>query len=248
MRLLRTAGVLSIRDLTGLMNVSHMTVRRDIAALEGQGRVVSVQGGVRLAEQPAGQVPRERGSRSRLELPRKRAIARRAAELVRDGMVIFVDAGTTCEQLVPHLATRTGLTVVTNDFLVTTALFDHPGIETIHTGGAVDVASGSASGPLAAATVATLSLDVFFLSSGAWDLTHGVTTPSTDKLLLKRAAMDAARECVLLADSTKFGAVERFRVTPLDRLDALVTDDDLTDESTQRVRDLGVTVHLAPAR
>lgn len=244
-RLLRRAGVLSIRHLVDLLGVSHMTVRRDIAVLEESGQVVSVQGGVRLTDWIGMEPPRERASRAVLELPRKRAIAEVAAELVEDDMVIFLDAGTTCEAIVPFLATRRGLTVVTNDFFVVTTLFDYPAVETIHTGGAVDISSGSSAGALAAATLASISLDLMFLSSGTWDLTHGVTTPSTDKVVLKQAAMGAASRTVLLADSTKFGTFERFRVTPLAAIDTITTDDDLAPEVRAAITDLGVDLRIA---
>jgi DeoR/GlpR family transcriptional regulator of sugar metabolism len=245
LRLLRSAGVLSIRHIVDALGVSHMTVRRDIAALEESGQVVSVQGGVRLTEWTGTEPPRERGSRAGLELPRKRAIAELAATLVEDDMVVFLDAGTTCEAVVPFLATRRGLTVVTNDFFVVTTLFDYPGIETIHTGGAVDASSGSSSGPLAAATVGAISLDLFFMSTGTWDLAHGVTTPATEKVLLKRAALEAASRCVLLADSTKFGTFERFKVAPLDGIDIVITDTDLAGDVRSAITDLGVELRLA---
>ncbi|SDZ26971.1 DeoR/GlpR family DNA-binding transcription regulator [Herbiconiux ginsengi] len=245
LRLLRSAGVLSIRHIVDLLGVSHMTVRRDIAALEEGGQVVSVQGGVRLSEWKGSEPPRERASRAGLELPRKRAIAELAATLVQDDMVVFLDAGTTCEAVVPFLATRRGLTVVTNDFFVVTTLLDYPSIETIHTGGVVDVSSGSSSGSLAAATLGSISLDLAFLSTGTWDLAHGVTTPATDKVVLKKAAMAAASSCVLLADSTKFGTFERFKVAPLDALDSVVTDADLRLDARASLNDLGLELRLA---
>jgi len=245
LRLLRSAGVLSIRHLADLLSVSHMTVRRDIASLEESGQVVSIQGGVRLTEWTGTEPPRERGSRAALELPRKRAIAELAAAHVKDDMVVFLDAGTTCEAVVPFLATRRGLTVVTNDFFVVTTLFEYPGIQTIHTGGSVDISSASSSGPLAAATVASISLDLFFMSTGTWDLSHGVTTPETEKVLLKRAAMAAATSCVLLADSTKFGTFERFKVAALDAVDLIITDSDLSTDVHSAITDLGVGLELA---
>jgi DeoR/GlpR family transcriptional regulator of sugar metabolism len=245
LRLLRSAGVLSIRHIVELLGVSHMTVRRDIAALEEGGQVVSVQGGVRLSERSGSEPPRERASRAGLELPRKRAIAELAAGLIEDDMVLFLDAGTTCEAVVPFLTDRRNLTVVTNDFLVVTTLLDHPGIETIHTGGVVDVSSGSSSGALAAATLGAVNLDVVFLSTGTWDLAHGVTTPVSDKVVLKQAAMAAGSSCVLLADSTKFGTFERFNVTPLDGLDAVVSDTDLPEDVAESLTDIGLDLRLA---
>lgn len=245
LRLLRGAGVLSIRHLGERLNVSHMTIRRDIATLEESGRVIPVQGGVRLSGALGSEPPRERGSRVGLELPRKHAIGRRAAEFVEDDMVVFLDAGTTCEAIVPFLLGRRGLTVVTNDFFTVLALLPHPEITTIHTGGIVDASSGSASGPLAAATVAGLSLDLFFVSTGAWDLAHGVTTPETDKVLLKHSAREAASTCVLVADSTKFGLFERFKALPLDALDGIVSDCGLPEGSRTSVLDCGLELALA---
>ncbi|WP_406453160.1 hypothetical protein OH768_12865 [Streptomyces sp. NBC_01622] len=66
--------------------------------------------------------PHERASRAALEMPRKQAIAGRAAELVEDGMVVFLDAGTTCQSVVPFLTGRKDLTVVTNHFHAVPAL------------------------------------------------------------------------------------------------------------------------------
>ncbi len=245
LRLLRGAGALGIRHLADHLGVSHMTVRRDIAALEAEGRVVSVQGGVRLTERAGVEPPRERASRAMLELPRKQAIAAAAVDLVSDDSVVFLDAGTTCEALVPFLARRQEITVVTNDFFAIATLRGYPSIQTIHTGGLVDAASGSSTGPLAAATLAALAVDVAFLSTGAWDRTHGVTTPELDKLTLKRAAMDAASVCVLVADSTKYGASERFKVAALDTFDVIVTDDGLDEGTAVDLGERGVEVRLA---
>jgi DeoR/GlpR family transcriptional regulator of sugar metabolism len=244
LRALRASGVLSIHDLTDRLGVSHMTVRRDIAALEADGVVTAVQGGVRLGTS-ARRPPAERGGRAQLELPRKRAIGERAAADIRPGMTVYLDAGTTCEAVVGHLPIDAGITVVTNDFFVVNAVLARPGIAAIHTGGAVDSESGSSDGALAAATLATLSLDICFLSTGAWGLARGVTTPSADKLVLKRAALAAASRRVLLADSTKYDGVERYRVIDLGDLDAVVTDTGLADPDRDAVRATGVALELA---
>jgi DeoR/GlpR family transcriptional regulator of sugar metabolism len=248
LRLLRREGVLSIRSLTDYMNVSHMTVRRDITALEDAGQVVSVQGGVRLADWTSQEPPREREFRAQLELPRKQAIAELAAQSVEDDMVLFLDAGTTCQSVVPFLGARKNLTVVTNDFYVVTSLFAYPNIETIHTGGVVDVSSASSSGRIAADSIKMINIDLFFLSTGTWNMSRGVTTPSMDKVEVKLAAMAAASSCFLLADSTKFGTYAKFKVTPIEGLDAVVTDEELPHEIQDNIRDLGVSVHVAPLR
>lgn len=246
LRLLRREGVLSIHSLTDYMNVSHMTVRRDVTALEGSGQVVSVQGGVRLAERTDPSSPKELESRAQPELPRKQAIAQLAARHIEDDMVVFLDAGTTCLSVVPHLATRKNLTVVTNNFYVVTSLFIHPHIEVIHAGGAVDPSNGSSEGRMAADAVKGVNIDLFFLSTGTWNLSRGVTTPSMDKAEVKVAALQASTSCLLLADSTKFGTVSKFRVAAIEKLNAVVTDEQLPQKTQDSIRDLGVAVHVAP--
>lgn len=245
LQLLRDEGIVSTRNLTDYLGVSHMTVRRDIAALEAEGRVVSVKGGVRLVGTgPAGtEPPRERQSRAVLELPRKTAIARFAAGVITDGMVIYLDAGTTCQSLVPLLAEKKDLTVVTNDFLIVTGLFDLPDVEIIHTGGIVDRSSGSSSGRLAANTLGSINLDLFFMSTGAWSVSRGVSSFSLDKVELKHAAMAASSECILLADSTKYGAFAKYHVTPLGKLDMIITDAQLPEGTQHGITELGVELH-----
>lgn len=247
LQLLRGEGIVSTRNLTAYLGVSHMTVRRDIATLEAAGEVVSVKGGVRLvgAGTAATETPRERQSRAILELPRKTAIARVAAEMVKDGMVIYLDAGTTCQAIVPLLAGRRDLTVVTNDFFVVTSLFDQPTVEVIHTGGVVDRSSGSSSGRLAAKTLDSINLDLFFMSTGAWSASRGVSSISLDKVELKRAAMGSADECILLADSTKYGTFAKYVVVPIENLDMVVTDDGLTDGAQRAIGELDVDLRVA---
>lgn len=246
--LVRREGVVSTRELTAYLGVSHMTVRRDIAALEADGQVESVQGGVRAAGAVSQAPPTERTRREVLEQPRKSAIAERAAALVTDGMVIFLDAGTTCQAVVPHVTDRRNLTIVTNDFYVVSSLFGHPQIEVIHTGGLVDAESGSSTGVLAAAALRSINIDLQLMSTASWSVSRGVTARSTDQVELKRAVMAASVTSALLADSTKYGTVSRFHVVDLERLDLVISDDELPRETAHRIEELGVELVTASMR
>ncbi|MFE5839655.1 DeoR/GlpR family DNA-binding transcription regulator [Arthrobacter sp. NPDC056493] len=160
-------------------------------------------------------------------------------------MVLFLDAGTTCQSVVAHLGARKNLTVVTNNFYVVTSLFTHPHIQVIHTGGTVNPSSGSSEGRIAADAIKGVNIDLFFLSTGTWNMDRGVTTPSMDKVEIKLAALQASTSCFLLADSTKFGTVSKFQVAAIEKLDAVVTDEQLPQEMQENIRDLGVAVHAA---
>ncbi|QKV55408.1 DeoR/GlpR family DNA-binding transcription regulator [Comamonas antarctica] len=245
-RQLHKHQVLSLHQLTELLGCSHMTVRRDVAALEEKGRVYAVPGGVRIASHQL--VEPSHQAKSVTELPQKRGIAAQVAPLLKPGMTVYLDAGTTTACLIPQIVALADMTVITNDFHVALALSDAPQVTVLHTGGMLDHRNGSSVGPLAAATLRELVADVAFLSTSAWDLERGVTTPSAPKVEVKRAAMAIASQRVLLATSAKYGTYGTYRVAGLDEFDLVVTDDTLSEAAVQRMREAGLALEVATAQ
>lgn len=242
---LRREGVLSVQQITQLFGVSHMTVRRDIAELESQGLVFSVPGGARIANQLHSEPSYQ--AKSLVDQPAKRGMAQAAAQLVQDGMTIYLDAGTTLLAMVPHLTEHVDLTVVTNDFGVVTYLFPVRGVTVIHVGGQVEPDNRSSVGRLAAATIRQLAFDVAFVSTSSWDLLRGVTTPSAAKVEVKQAAMAAASQSVLVAGSAKYGSFGMYKVAALSGFDLIVTDSALSDAAAQGVRASGTELRQVAA-
>lgn len=245
MELLRVHGVLSTKVLTDELGVSHMTVRRDIARLEADGLVESVAGGVRLADAGDGQTPTGRRQRAQLQIAGKQAIASEAAARIADGASIFVDAGTTCEALVPYLVRKRNLTVITNDLYSAVALLEHPQIDVVHLGGGVDHESGSTTGALATRMFEVLAVDMCLLSTGAWSLECGLSVRRASQLALKQAAISVSRHRILLADASKYGASAAYRVIGLADLDEVITDASLDPTTKKLLEDADVAVSLA---
>ncbi|MCD2513278.1 DeoR/GlpR family DNA-binding transcription regulator [Comamonas endophytica] len=244
-RQLHKHQVLSMHQLTELLGCSHMTVRRDVAALEEQGRVYAVPGGVRIASHQT--VEPTHQAKSVTELPQKRGIAAQAARLLKPGMTVYLDAGTTVACLIPRIVELADMTVITNDFHVALMLAEAPQVTVVHTGGVLDHRNGSSIGPLAAATLRQLVADISFLSASAWDLERGVTTPSAPKVEVKRAAMAIGSQRVLLATNAKYGTYGTYRVAALGEFDLIVTDDTLSEAAAQRMREAGLDLEIARA-
>ncbi|MFD7428677.1 DeoR/GlpR family DNA-binding transcription regulator [Streptomyces sp. NPDC059818] len=242
---LRRDGVLSVQQITQLLGVSHMTVRRDIAELERQGLVFSVPGGARIASHLQSEPSHQ--AKTLIEQPEKQAMAARAAELVRDGMTVYLDAGTTLLAMVPLLVHHTSLTVVTNDFTTVDALMAAPHLDIIHVGGQVEPSNRSSVGRLAATVLRQLALDMAFISTSSWDLLRGVTTPSEPKVEVKQAAMECTGSSVLVAGSSKFGTFGKYRVAPLNAFDTIISDSALADAAAEGVRASGTELHLVNA-
>lgn len=232
-RHLRQHSVLSYRQLAALLGVSHMTIRRDIAELEEQGRVIATQGGAKSVARVASEPPRT--EKSTTDVAEKDAIAARAAGLVRESMTVYLDAGTTIQAMRPYLDHLQDLTVVTNDLVIAASYLDHPTIEVIVVGGRVDKENQSTVGRLPAIVLAELSIDIAFLSTTSWDLRRGITIPSESKVEPKKAAARAATTTVLVATSSKYGTFGRYRVLGLDAVSTVITDTGLDGDIASAV-------------
>lgn len=245
LRLLERHHVLSVHQLTELLGVSHMTVRRDISELEQIGAAAPVAGGVRylgaLSTEPSFDV------KTHVDEPQKAAIAEAAARFLRDDGVFYLDAGTTTAALIPALREHRGVTVVTNDLPIATALTGDTSVDVVVLGGRLDHANRSMVGPLAAATVRHLAIDVAFISATSWDLQRGVTTPDPEKVVVKQAALEASTKAVLLAASSKYATYSMYRVTPLTRFAAAITDEGLSADDAEALRAADVDLLVAGA-
>ncbi|GAA3735162.1 DeoR/GlpR family DNA-binding transcription regulator [Salinactinospora qingdaonensis] len=242
LKLLQERHVLSINELTSMLAVSHMTVRRDIQALENEGKVLSVTGGVRLAARLKSEP--SYFTKAQMEVPAKRAIARAAAQLVRENFTIFLDAGTTTLQMVPLLTDKVGLTVVTNDFNVIGHLVEYPGIELIHTGGMVSHADHSSVGQYAAEFLKRVNVDIAFIASSSWDVDRGSTTPSEPKVVAKQQLLRIASKSVLTVDSTKYGKFGTFRVARLEEFDLIISDDRLPRAAVDQMNERDIRLEM----
>jgi DeoR/GlpR family transcriptional regulator of sugar metabolism len=199
-----------------------MTVRRDLAELERDGKVTRVHGGaVRSAAEPAfAEIVIER-------LEQKDRIGALAAGLVSDGQTIILDIGTTTLQLARHLRGRT-LTVITSNLAAYEELLPESSIELVLLGGTVRRNYRSLVGVLAEDALRQLRADVAFIGASGIDRDDlAVVDTTMVEVPIKRAMMAAAARSVLLADSAKFGMRGVVRVCGVEALDGLVTDDEI---------------------
>jgi DeoR/GlpR family transcriptional regulator of sugar metabolism len=245
---LRRAGAVRVADLTELLDVSDMTIRRDLEQLRADGVARKVHGGALLA----GQVGFEPGFavKSQLAQPAKQAIAARAASLIQPGAAVAISAGTTTWALARHVASMPGITVVTNSTTVAdviTAIDTANQVSVILTGG-VRTPSSALVGPVADRTIASMHVDLLFLGVHGMDARAGFTAPNMAEATTNRALVDSAREVVVLADSTKWGVVGLADIGSLSLAGTLITDDALPRDAlralTEAVESV-VTVEVA---
>lgn len=251
---LRDHGAVRIADLVRDLDVSDMTVRRDLAELAERGLARKVHGGAVLPD--AGQATTHEpgfAAKSALAADEKRAIAAAAAGLVRPGSSVAVSAGTTTYLLAAAIAADPALrplTVVTNSLPVADVLHraatPGDGLEVVLTGGS-RTPSDALVGPLAEAALAGLRVDQAFLGAHGVSAEAGCTTPNLDEAATDRALLRSAARTVLLADRSKWTVTGLRVFARLDEIDVLVTDDGLPADDLARARALAGSVVVAPA-
>jgi DeoR/GlpR family transcriptional regulator of sugar metabolism len=237
---IRRKGAVRVSELTELLAVSEMTIRRDLEALEREGLLRRVHGGAtRLS--PRGYEP-PFALRAVSETETKRRIGERAAGLVTDGETIVIDMGTTTLELARALRNATGLTILTPSLRAAELLLPNPALRVIVTGGIARHGELSLIGELSERAFEALNCDTVFLGAAGVSVHAGVTDFHLDEVRVKRAALRSARRCVVLAQASKLGEVALAPVCPLERVDVLVTDEGAPEETLAGIRECGVDV------
>jgi DeoR/GlpR family transcriptional regulator of sugar metabolism len=230
-----TEGKVEIDQLSEELDVSPMTIRRDLDQLEGSGQIIRVHGGAVAAKSLITETPfTTKESRYIVE---KRVIAQKALGFIKEGQTILLDSGTTTRELAKLLATWRNLTVITNDIKIASELVDSK-LKVIVTGGELQQEVGALFGPQTHYLLKQIHVDLFFLGAHAIDLNEGVTSPTFEKSFVKQLMINAAAKTWLVADSSKLNQKAFSKVCDLKELNGFITDDSLSDEDRQKLAEV----------
>lgn len=225
-------GRVRISMLAEVLEVSEMTIRRDLERLAGDGHLRRVRGGaVAVGPEPFAR-------RYARQAAAKDAIASKLFDLVGDGGAVAMDASTTVQRLARRLGEVRNLTVLTNGPDTFFALQSQAGVTAILTGGQYDERTGSLVGPIAIRSTTDLVLRQAFVSAAGIDPQIGTTEQTLEDAEAKRALIDSARGVTLAVDHTKLGQPSVVRGIGFDRIDRLVTELDPHDPRLDPYRDM----------
>ncbi|MBN2510913.1 MAG: DeoR/GlpR transcriptional regulator [Spirochaetales bacterium] len=241
LKLLGRLRYISVQELTERLNVSEVTIRKDLSVLEEMGLVIRTRGGAELAQDS--RFLKTITVRRNERLQEKTEIAKKACTLLRDGDTVFMDSGSTCMLMCSFLAPLS-LRVVTNSIDVMTRLADLPDIQLVSVGGNYRSSAGSFLGPMAVEVLKQYQLETCFLG----------TTGFTDRLVfssqnvlesqLKEAVLKVSSRRVILSDSSKYGHSAFSVFARKGDVDILVTDNAFT--ASDLFTENGIEVIIAP--
>ena len=221
------------------LQVSEMTIRRDLKLLEESGRLKRVHGGAVsvLAKAPVSLI-----DRADIEREAKDAIARLAVSMIEPGQHILITSSSTTLVLAQHLVRGPYAHYVTNSIDMALLLGASGSHDVVLTGGIVRPSTRTLIGTDMLRQIESRVFDMCFLGVLAIDLEHGFLGPTEWHAYAQGAVRRHCRRVVALADHTKFGAISNFRVAGFGDLDALVTDRPPPPEFRARFEQAGTDV------
>jgi DeoR/GlpR family transcriptional regulator of sugar metabolism len=247
--LVHERGDARVSELSDLFGVSEVTVRSDLASLASRGLVVRRYGGVALPERGLGlkAVELTFAVRDGSNVDLKSRIGEAAAELIKDGQSVVLDASTTALQVSRALGRRRSLhdvTVITNGVYTALELLDLPGVNTILTGGQLRATAVSLTGGLGAELLGKVHCSVGFFGAKGLTTFQGLTDVNLQEVEMKKAMAAVCERVVAVVDHTKLGQVGLATFVPVSRLALVITDTGVDAGIVKEIEQAGVEVQL----
>lgn len=239
------SGIVTIAELSQMLSVSDMTIRRDLSLLEGQSVLRKVRGGAVAVQQLDGD--KSFAYRSKKADPQKKIIGWLASQLVDDYDRIVLDAGTTTFQIASNLACKSHLTAITNNLSVAQELSLCANIIIILLGGIIKHHELCTVGDMVKQSLSLLSADKYFLSVTSFSIRMGAMETDLAETEVKQSMFRSAGETILVADSSKFNMTSLIQVAPLKQIAKIVTDDGMPADAIREIEAQGVEV-ITPMR
>ncbi|MDR0729095.1 MAG: DeoR/GlpR family DNA-binding transcription regulator [Prevotellaceae bacterium] len=240
---LRKEDEVRVVDICNELNVSQVTIRKDLKLLERKKLLFRTHGSVSLLD-PYLTRDVSVSEKELIKVDEKTRIARRAATLIHDTDAIIIASGTTVLYLAKQLEAKQQLTVLTSALNVATALCRNPTIEVIQLGGIVRKTSTSVSGPFIQQMLSQFSCSKLFLGVDGIDLEYGCTTSNLMEANANQYMIAAAQRTIILTDSSKFGKRGFGRICSFDNVHQIITDDKVSENVVTALEDMGVEVTI----
>lgn len=244
--LLEEKSRVSVDHLAVHFGVSRSSIRRDLCQLHEHGLLTRTYGGAVALNgnsHNGGEAPFV--ERQVVNYAEKDRIGRVAAQYIQEGETIFIDGGTTTECMLPYLPDK-HITVVTYGLNIINRLSAHQHVTLIAIGGALHRHSLTFSGVLALNSIDAYHIryDKTFMAASGVSAVAGITNASLEEIPIKRKALEAGQQNLLLVDASKIGAIRAGLIAPLQAAARIVTGQNASPTEVEAIRALGVSVEV----
>jgi DeoR family transcriptional regulator, aga operon transcriptional repressor len=239
---LRKEGNVKVIDLCSELNVSSVTIRKDLKLLEDKDLLFRTHGGGTMSNPYTADKPVK--EKEKIQSGEKLNIGEAAASLVEPNDCILIASGTTVLSLAKNIYPQGSLTVITAALNVAMELIRHPEIEVIQLGGILRKSSSSVTGNYAEKILEDFSCSKLFLGVDGIDLEFGLTTTNMMEAQLNKKMIKASQKTIVLADSTKFGKRGFGKICGLEDIEQIITDSGISDHMVESLKGLGIEITI----
>lgn len=236
-------GHLNVQELGKELEVSSVTIRKDLKLLEDKNLLFRTHGGAMLNNPYT--VDKPVNEKEHMQASEKMKIGAVAASLIQPNDSIIIASGTTVLALARQIQAKSQLTVITSALNVALELMHHPDVEVMQLGGLLRKTSSSVTGPYSENILGDFFCSKFFLGVDGIDPDFGLTTTNAMEAHLNKQMIAVSQKVVVLADSSKFGKRGFGRICGLDEVDQIITDSKIPDQIVSKLESQGVQVSIA---
>ena len=229
-----------VTDLATHLNVSSVTIRKDLTDLEREKKLYRNHGKAILIDPYI-----DNSEKEKLYVEEKRLIGMKAASLITPKDSILIASGTTMHALARSIVPADELTVITASMEVSNILASEKNIYIIQLGGILRHSSLSVVGKYAENILADFSCSKLFIGVDGIDLDFGITTTNMMEASLNRVMMQTAQKTIVLADSSKFGRRGFSKIADMEDVDHIITDSRIPPSTALRLEEMGIEVTIA---
>ncbi len=221
---LTTHKIASIADLSGMVETSEATIRRDLEWLENEGLLERTYGGAILNKRYNLESAYEQRATSFPE--EKRLIGEHAASLIENGDIVFINSGTTTAQIFHHIPKDANITVFTNNTIAAFEIGNDIAFEIVLLGGTLNAKVNAVTGSFSVSNLSQIYADKTFVGVDGISLKFGCTVPTNPEAEIVRTMIARTRGLVaVVTDHSKWGVVSNFEVAKVNQIHKLITDD-----------------------
>lgn len=240
---LKENGKVNVQHLSNDLEVSEVTIRKDLRILEEKGLLFRTHGGATQTNPYTSDRPVS--EKAKIRSGEKNAIAKEAVKLIGENDSIILASGTTILAVARQIKSDHRLNVITSALNVSLELSHHENVEILQLGGQLRPSSTSVVGPYAEEFLSGITCGILFLGVDGIDLDHGLTTSNLMEASLNQKFIEVAQYTVVVADHTKFGKRGFSRICALDQVQHIITDDGIPSDTVKKLEEMGIQVTTA---
>ena len=245
-KLIQLEKMVSVERLSEHFNISPITIRRDLNRLQKEGFISKVHGGAifkdNLAPEPIF------NEQIKIHAKEKEKIAKEATKRISDGDAIILESGTTCLAMVEFLTSFRNLKISTAGIPIMLELWRAYSNRTDFIigvcGGIIRSTSNFFTGSHAINYFHNINVDKAFISAVAISIDKGISSATEHDSELTKAIISSAKEVILVSDSTKFGRYSYINTASLDRVNEIITDNNLPKDVHKMLKSMNIKTTL----